>query len=129
MPQNISLEIAEKLFPNETWHKLEENLFIAQSRKDAAAKNKNETEKLEREISFAKIIVAYSHFVVLVPECGKGKHFDAIIDGVPSELKTVNGGLGRVGDRFNDAIKQGNDIYIRLLSDFSRKTSTCKNYR
>ncbi|MCQ2594832.1 MAG: phage minor capsid protein [Treponemataceae bacterium] len=113
-----NLEVADTLFPGEKWEEKSSGLFVAKSRNSTV---KNEIEKLKKEISQAEILSGQGHVVYLPPEIGENKHFDAIVDGRKTELKTVTGNIRAVGERFRDALKQGDDIFIRTSNKVQRE--------
>lgn len=55
----------------------------------------------------------YGHYVYLVPEAGSGKHYDAIVDGVPTEFKEVTGNLDTLGKQYKAALRQGCNVFLR----------------
>ena len=57
------------------------------------------------------------HTVVLVAENNIGKNYDAIMDGVKTEFKNITDGLKSVGMRFHEAMKQGENVYLKIDSD------------
>ena len=100
------------MFPAEKWVILDENLYIAQRRQNT--KNKNEQQKLERENEQARILAGRAHTVYLVPETGSGKHYDALVDGVPTELKRIVGGMRAVRRRFVESRKQSQNVFLMV---------------
>ena len=109
------MEELAALFPAETWVRLDENLYIAQRRQNT--KNKNEQQKLEREIEQAKILAGRGHAVYLVPETGMGKHYDALVDGVPTELKRIVGGQNAIKKRFIESRRQAQNVFLLIRNE------------
>ena len=100
------------------WLEKSGGVFVAETR---VPKNKQEFWKFEKEECQAKILADMGHEIFLVPETGGGKHFDAIIDGLPFELKTVDGGESAVSHRFRDSLDQCTNAYLRIKSEISPK--------
>ena len=109
-------EKAESLFGGVEWLRKERKLYIAKERL-VQSKSKNERAKYEKEIAQARILTARRHTVYLVPESGNGKHYDALVDGRETEMKTLTGGVNAVGRNFAKAIKQGKDVFLCILNE------------
>ncbi len=114
---------AEKLFPGEKWEKEDDNLFIAKSRKEKMYKesgkiNKIEKKKLEQEIASTKILTKNGHSVYLVPEhTGAGNTYDAVVDGLKMEIKTLKGSRQTIGREFRHSFRQCNNVFLNLDTD------------
>lgn len=108
--KTITKNVAETIFPLETWTEISENLFLAEGRTPA---NPTERKKQKKEILQAKILTAHSHTVYLSPEKSAGKNFDSITDGVKTELKHITGNIKTLGTQYKYALKQGDNIFIR----------------
>lgn len=109
-----SLKIAEELFPNESWVQKSDFVYVASSRLYG---NKQENEKIEKELAQAQVFSLFGHNSVLVPEIGKGKHYDAICDGIKTEFKTILGGRSKIGRHFDDAISKAENVFFLIKSD------------
>lgn len=107
---DTSKKVANALFPTEKWIKYSNGIYIAESRNRLL---KNEMKKLSKEIAQAEILANNGFTVYLTPELGKGKHFDAIVNGVKTEFKTVTGKINKIGDNFLFALRQGDNVFIR----------------
>ena len=118
------MEELAALFPAENWMRLDENLYIAQRRQNT--KNKNEQQKLDWEIEQAKILAGRGHTVFLVPETGSGKHYDALVDGVPTELKRIKGGIHALRRRFTESRKQAKNVFL-LIENKETLLQTIRN--
>jgi hypothetical protein len=108
---------AEQEFPQETWtHYVKgvfeggrlfvgEHIFIAGSRQP---KSNAQRQTIWKEIKQCHLLVGRGKTVYLVPEEGVlgQKHYDAIVDGRPTELKWVTGNRNAIGDNFSDALKK-----------------------
>lgn len=112
-----TIQLANKEFPNEKWIWKEPNIYVAEGRN---LKGKNEKEKFEKEFEQAKILANHNHCVYLVPETGDGTHYDCIVDGRKTELKTSSGSLNSLGYNYSKAVKQGDDVFIRTSGKESR---------
>lgn len=102
---------AVKMFPDEKWENVSENVFVSEIRKRVP--NRIEKLKLEKEISQAKILAKHGHTVYLVPEIGDGKQFDTITDGVKTEFKYISGNRNTLGREYKKAIKQADSVFLQ----------------
>ena len=116
---------AENMFPDEKWNKINNNLFIAESRK---AVNKQQEQIFDKELEMSKIAARHGHVVYMLPEKTKGKNCDVIMDGALTEYKRITGGLNAVSKRFHEGIKQGQDIFFHVESELSIKDIYKKLY-
>jgi hypothetical protein len=124
--------IAKKYFPNETWVRSNSIRFQHEQMPDGAegiiiAKSKlptNPTEEhdLVKEIKSAAILKKHGSSVTLIPRVKDpitGKFLpgpDAIVDGTLFEFKEVTGGKKKIGVRFMESRRQGNNVYIRVAN-------------
>ncbi|ERF61799.1 phage minor capsid protein 2 [Treponema socranskii subsp. socranskii VPI DR56BR1116 = ATCC 35536] len=123
---------AENMFPDEKWNERGKNIFVAENRESLAKRNSTEKDKFERELSQAKLLRNSGHVVYLPAETGSGKHYDFIMDGVPTEAKQVQGNINTLGTQFKRALKQGHNIFIQtkdktvkdIYSKFIGETNT-----
>ena len=75
-----------------------------------------------KEIKSAIFLRKFGASVTLIPRKKRsdGKGFlpgpDAIVNGTFYEFKEVTGGISKIGDRFKDSRKQGNNVYIRIVN-------------
>lgn len=116
---------AENRFPDEKWKKINNNLFIAESRE---AVNKQQEQIFDKELAMSKIAARHGHVVYMLPEKSKGKNCDVIMDGALTEYKRITGGLNAVSKRFHEGIKQGQDIFFHVESELSIKDIYKKLY-
>ena len=124
--------VAQREFPNETWinadninlnhvemPKNADGIVIAMSRLPI---NLQEELDFIKEIKSAIILKKLGASVTLVPRIKDpitGAFFagpDAIVDGVLFEFKEITGGISKIGDRFKDSRKQGNNVYLRVAN-------------
>ncbi len=105
---------AEKLFPKEEWEEKATGVFVAKGREP---KTKQQTEIFKKEYDMSLIAQKYGHTVYMLPETSTGKNPDAIMDGMKTEFKNITGGLNKVGIRFREAMKQGDNVYLKIDSD------------
>jgi len=122
--------ITDMMFPNESWINIDNikldykkmpadvtGILVAESN---LPKNKQEEEDFLKEVKSAIILQKHGACVTLIPRIRRkdGKGFqagpDAIVNGVLYEFKEVTGGISKIGDRFKDSRKQGNNVYIRV---------------
>lgn len=115
---DISKEVAESLFPDESWTEIYKNVFVADSRKP---KNSEQQKVFDKEVLMAKIASDNNHIVYLLPEISKSKNADAIMDGITTEFKNVTGGENAISHRFRDALHQGNNVYLKIDSEIKEK--------
>ena len=115
MPQtDATVSKAKTLFPKDTFPKVGEDIYASSERIRLSDANKNERAKFDKELAQAKLFTDAGHTVVLVAENNSGKNYDAIMDGGQSlELKTVTGGLKKVGANFKDGIEKADNVFIR----------------
>ncbi|MDR3303364.1 MAG: hypothetical protein LBS86_03030, partial [Treponema sp.] len=83
-------EYAVSLYPDVTWIKIDQSIYLASPR---APRSEDQTKILEKELIQARILAALGHTVYLLPESGprNTKHPDAIVDGFIMEFKTITG--------------------------------------
>jgi len=124
--------VAKKKFPNETWVSFNnirlqyermpdgaEGIIIAKSKLPT---NPTEEHDLVKEIKSAIILKKRGSSVTLIPRIKDpitGKYIsgpDAIVDGALFEFKEVTGGIRRIGKRFMESRRQGNNVYIRVTN-------------
>jgi len=124
--------VAKKEFPNETWIRSDsikmkyekmpdgaEGIIIAKSKLPT---NPTEEHDLIKEIKSAVILKKHGSSVTLIPRVKDpitGRFLsgpDAIVDGTLFEFKEITGGIRRIGDRFMDSRRQGNNVYIRVAN-------------
>jgi hypothetical protein len=145
-PDNIkenaekSLQLAARLFPEETWVYKEPNIYIAESR---LIEEYREKDKWKREMSQVRILTGRGSVAVFLPEkTTEGvagiRCADTVIDGEIMELKTVSSTRATLSKDFKKGYKQGaslvkhrNDIqshsvFIRLFSDLSPESVKAK---
>lgn len=67
----------------------------------------------------AKIASDNGHLIYMLPEINSGKNPDVIMDGVITEFKEIVGGEKAVGKRFNEARKQGKNIFLNIKSSLT----------
>jgi hypothetical protein len=124
--------MAKKEFPNETWVEADKlKLDYVSMPKDSAgilvARSRLPINKQE-ELDFLKEIISAIRLknggfsVTLIPRIERpdGKGFlpgpDAIVNGSLFEFKVVTGRMDKIGARFNNSRKQGNNVYIRVAN-------------
>jgi len=101
-----------------------EGIIIAKSKLPI---NPTEEHDLVKEIKSAVILKNRGSSVTLIPRIKDpitGKFLsgpDAIVDGTLFEFKEVTGGIRRIGDRFMDSRRQGNNVYIRVANPNLKK--------
>jgi len=94
-------------------------IIVAMSRKPI---NLQEELDFIKEIKSAIILKKYKASVTLIPRKKRpdGKGFlpgpDAIVNGLFFEFKEVVGTIDKIGDRFKDSRKQGDNVYIRVAN-------------
>lgn len=113
---NKTKKLASKLYPDETWEEKSKNIFVAKKREP---KNKNQKKDFEKEFEMAKIASDNGHVIYMLPEISPGKNPDVIMDGVITEFKEIVGGEKAVGKRFNEARKQGKNIFLNIKSSLT----------
>jgi predicted extracellular nuclease len=102
-------------FPEEAWIR-ENGVQLSKTRKIQSEKSKNAKDVLEKEMEIASMLAAAGHFVWMLPENNAvGKNPDAIIDGLIYDFKQVK--LSKVEQRFVEALKQANNVVLRLLDE------------
>jgi hypothetical protein len=124
--------IAQTLFPDERWIKVEPHIWAAESRLVERVK---EPEKWEKEVSQVRILTSRGSVAYFLPEVERkgetGKmRADLVLDGTILELKTVAGTRETLGYQFRLGYKQGaaltqgrvddiqeHSVFIRLFSD------------
>lgn len=113
---NKTKKLASKLYPDEIWEEKSKNIFVAKKREP---KNKNQKKDFEKEFEMAKIASDNGHVIYMLPEISPGKNPDVIMDGVLTEFKEIVGGEKAVGKRFNEARKQGKNIFLNIKSSLT----------
>jgi hypothetical protein len=123
-------KLAQILFPEEKWVKMEPHIWVAVSRMDERTK---EPDKWEREMTQVRILTRRGSVAYFLPERNmKGLTAalcaDLVLDGVVTEMKTVSGSRVILGTEFRFAHKQGmvlltsypkiaaHSVFIRLKS-------------
>ena len=102
-------------FPEEDWIRVN-GVRLSKTRKKQSEKSKNAKDVLEKEMEIASMLAAAGHFVWMLPENNAvGKNPDAIIDGLIYDFKQVK--LSKVEQRFVEALKQANNVVLRLLDE------------
>ena len=102
-------------FPEEDWIRVN-GVRLSKTRKIQSEKSKNAKDVLEKEMEIASMLAAAGHFVWMLPENNAvGKNPDAIIDGLIYDFKQVK--LSKVEQRFVEALKQANNVVLRLLDE------------
>ena len=84
--------------------------------------DKNESPKFEKEFAQAKLLAKEGHVIYMPSELGKGKHYDAMVDGIETEFKAVTGNRNAIGHNYANAIKQGNNVFIRIVENESPRS-------
>lgn len=112
--ENSSATAAKKMFPKEEWEEKSSGVFVAKSR---MPKTKQQADVFKKEYDMALIAQKYGHTVYMLPETGTGKNPDTIMDGVKTEFKNITGGLNAIGKRLHEAMKQGENVYLKIDSD------------
>lgn len=107
---------AENRFPDEKWNKINNNLFVAESRK---AVNKQQEQIFDKELEMSKIAARHGHVVYMLPEKSKGKNCDVIMDGALTEYKQITGNGNALSHRFREALKQGQDVFLKIDASIS----------
>lgn len=107
---------AENRFPDEKWNKINNNLFVAESRN---AVNKQQEQIFDKELEMSKIAARYGHVVYMLPEKSKGKNCDVIMDGALTEYKQITGNGNALSHRFREALKQGQDVFLKIDANIS----------
>ena len=112
--------VAQTLFVGTQWIEVSNSLFVAKERLPSAF-SKSAQAKWQKEIEQARILSERGHKVYLVPEKGTGRHYDALVNGRKTEMKTVTGNIGSVGKNFTRALKQGTDVFLRIKTPTNAK--------
>lgn len=123
-----SKNLALMKFPEETWICVN-GVQLSETRKRQSEKSKNAKDILEKEMEIASMLAAAGHFVWMLPENRANvKNPDAIIDGLIYDFKQVK--LSKVEQRFVEALKQANNVVLRLLDEknVSRVLGKLKKY-
>jgi hypothetical protein len=134
----------KKEFPNETWVRSDsiklqheqmppdmEGIIIAKSK---LPKNPTEEHDLIKEIKSAVILKKHGSSITLLPRVKDpvtGRFLsgpDAIVDGTFFEFKEVTGGKKKVGVRFMESRRQGNNVYIRVANTKITKQKVFKYF-
>jgi len=142
MAANESL--AKKTFQNETWVRSDnlklqheqmppgaEGIVIAKSKLPT---NPTEEHDLIKEIKSAIILKKHGSSVTMIPRTKDpltGKFLsgsDAIVDGMFFEFKEVVGNIDKVGLRFKDSRRQGNNVYLRIANEKLTKRKVFKYF-
>jgi hypothetical protein len=126
-------KVAKKSYPDEKWIDASlvefenkgkgigipsdiKGVKIAESRLTG---EKNDERALSREIKQAKILADKGDSIYLLPKAkdANGKETsgpDAILNGIPYELKTVEGSIKKVERRFRESREQCENVYLRV---------------
>ena len=115
---DVSNQIVNSLFPDETWTEQYTNVFVANSRKPKSSVQKT---VFEKEFLMAKIAADKGHVVYLLPEDSKVKSPDALLDAEYTEFKNVTGNANSVSHRFREALHQGRNVYLKIDSNIKVK--------
>lgn len=115
---DVSKQIINSLFPNETWTEQYTNVFVANSRKPKSSVQKT---VFEKEFLMAKIAADKGHVVFLLPEESKEKSPDALLDAEYTEFKNITGNENSVSHRFREALHQGRNVYLKIDSNIKVK--------
>jgi hypothetical protein len=105
-------------FPDVQWFPVEASIFIAQSRLPA---NSNQRDTLKKEIIQAQILADRGSTIYLLPEEGKSKHPDAIVDGYIMEFKTITGNIDRIEEHYKEARSKAGRIFFKIDSHLSQE--------
>ena len=118
-------ELVSRLFPNEQWIGIDQQIFMAASR---APRSGRQSEILNQELSQARILAALGHTVYLLPEFGprKTKHPDAIVDGLIMEFKTVSGNERKIKEKYKEAREKAENVFLQIDPSFSQRTVASK---
>jgi hypothetical protein len=116
-------ENAVSLYPDETWLKIDQSIYLALSR---APRSEDQTKVLEKELTQARILAACGHTVYLLPESGsrKTKHPDAIVDGLIMEFKTVTGNIRKIAGNFKAAKEKAENVFLKIDAPLTRHAVT-----
>lgn len=112
-PLSASKSLAKKLFPKETFSE-SNGIFVSDERNP---KNKMQKTVFDKEMKMAQVARSFGHEVYFPSEKKSGKNPDAIMDGMLVEFKNITGGIKAVGKRFNEAMKQSNNVFLNIESD------------
>ena len=97
-----------------------ENVRVAESRIPI---NSEQRRTLRKELRQAGILAGQGNSVFLTPEPGRYKErvTDAVINGIPYELRNVTGTVKKIEKRFGDAKEKGNavNVFLTLENDAS----------
>lgn len=115
---DVSKQIINTLFPDETWTEQYKNVFVANSRKPKSSAQKT---VFEKEFLMARIAADKGHVVFLLPEDSKEKSPDALLDSEYTEFKNVTGNENSVSHRFREALHQGRNVYLKIDSSITVK--------
>lgn len=100
--------------------KINENLFVAKERFEEGHKGNNQP-VYEKELAVAEMMSASGHTVFLLPESGpvnaNGKHPDAFMDGLVSEIKVVTGNRSKIGRNFMKSQRQAEVSVLRVTDE------------
>lgn len=110
---DISKEIVDSLFPNETWTEPYKNVFIALSRQPKSSEQKK---VFSKEYDMAKLASDKGHIIFLLPEFPIKKNSDALFDAEFTEFKNVTGEENAISHRFREALHQGQNVYLKIDS-------------
>jgi hypothetical protein len=108
-------KLAKTLFPREKWAKMESHIWVAASRLVEKVK---EPDKWTKEMVQARILTSRGSVAFFLPEQEiKGETgrrcADLILDGIITEMKTVNGRIKTLGWEFKKGFKQGKALVER----------------
>jgi len=111
-------EAADRLFPDEKWILFEDCIYLSPNRPIGAKSN------FRDELRDAQIFRDFGCTVYLVPEIRgtRGKKYDAIVNGLQFEFKTVGGNANTLEHQFLRSRSQAPNVFINLEnSNLSRK--------
>jgi hypothetical protein len=111
-------DTAACLFPDEKWIKIEQGIFLSSRR--SIGKKTNYAEELRD----AQILRDTGSTVYLAPESRhkRGKQFDAIVDGLIFEFKSVGGNTNTLEHQFLRSRSQAPNVFINLeTSNLTKK--------
>jgi len=111
-------EAANSLFPCEKWILLEDGIYLSPNRPIGAKSN------FRDELRDAQILRDFGCTVYLVPELRRtgGKKYDAIVNGLQFEFKTVGGNANTLEHQFLRSRSQSPNVFINLeTSNLSKR--------
>jgi len=102
-------EAADQLFPGEKWILKEDSIYLSPRRPIAG-------KPFQDEMHISRILREAGNTVYLVPEVrsAPGKKYDAIVNGLMYEYKTVGGTANTLGTHFLRSREQAPNVFINL---------------